>query len=255
MKWFCTLFFDCVFGLGAISDRPSRVRRNSERNSPNVSSASFLQIRQHIKTELVSILKKEGCTTNLRMCLRGPRGPRGRRGPSGQRGKQGRTGRRGNIGKHGPAGPRGPKGVSGPPGPKGDQGPIGPPGPRGLPGKQGPPVSAPSIYVPQKTITVNVSDTTWLPCVAKGNPAPKITWLKQNGSLPAGRHEVHVSGLSIKDVTSDDEGIYSCLATSALGVVQANVTLIVQGMLFIIINFVYGEEKKAREFQPTGRYP
>ncbi|XP_031551597.1 uncharacterized protein LOC116288869 [Actinia tenebrosa] len=53
-----------------------------------------------------------------------------------------------------------------------------------------------------------------LNCSAKGVPEPLIKWKKENGHLPAGRHEVKDGSLVIENVVKSDSGVYVCTATS-----------------------------------------
>ena len=148
------------------------------------------------------------------------------------KGIRGRRGRPGPPGKHGPPGPQGPQG------PKGSQGDQGPPGPRGYQGPQGPKgdpgesISAPSIVT---STVVNETDVASLQCEVKGNPVPQITWLKENTSLPADKRIVQSrGGLMIKDVTSQDGGVYTCVASNILGLIKKSATLTVQGNMLLL---------------------
>ena len=150
--------------------------------------------------------------------------------PRGIRGRRGRTGPRGNQGPRGPQGPqglkgnRGAQGDQGPPGPKGEQGPQ---GPKGNPGES---ISAPSIVLPPMSMVVNETGIASLQCEVKGNPTPQVTWLKQNSSLLADNRIIqHRGGLIIKDVTSQDGGLYTCKAINILGVTTSSAALTVQG--------------------------
>ncbi|KXJ14090.1 Ryncolin-2, partial [Exaiptasia diaphana] len=70
-------------------------------------------------------------------------------------------------------------------------------------------VTPPSSYdtLPGKTIHLN--------CSATGEPKPVITWRKENGVLPIGRHEVRDGSLILKDSKTTDSGVFVCTATSA----------------------------------------
>ncbi|KAL9952579.1 hypothetical protein ACROYT_G039849 [Oculina patagonica] len=152
--------------------------------------------------------------------------------PKSIRGRRGRPGPRGSPGKHGPPGPQGPQGpkgnqgtqgIQGTPGPKGDQGPQ---GPKGDPGRS---ISAPSIAAPLMSMVVNETDTASFQCEVEGNPEPKVTWLKQNSSLLAGKQVVlSRGGLMITDVMSQDEGMYTCVARNILGEMTSSAMLSVQ---------------------------
>ena len=153
--------------------------------------------RDEIKKEVQLVLNNLACK------VRCPKNTRGRRGRPGE---------------------RGPSGPQGPPGPKGDQGPQ---GPKGDPGKT---ISAPSIVSSPVPTVVNKIDVASFQCKVRGNPKPQTTWLKQNSSLPANKRIVQSRGtLMIRDVTSQDGGMYTCQAKNLLGVVTSSATLTVQG--------------------------
>ena len=77
---------------------------------------------------------------------------------------------------------------------------------------------------------VNESGNASFQCEAEGNPEPKITWLKQNSSLPADKRVISSrGGVMITDVKSQDEGMYTCVAGNILGEVASSATLSVQG--------------------------
>ena len=154
-----------------------------------------------------------------------PKGVRGRRG------KPGPPGKHGPAGPQGPQGPRGPQGDQGPSGPRGDQGPQ---GPKGDPGES---ISAPSIVSPPMSMVVNETGIASLRCEVKGNPVSQITWLKENPGLPADKRiRQSRGGLMIRDVTSQDGGVYTCRARNILGVVSSSATLTVQGNFLLIFH-------------------
>ncbi|KAL9952570.1 hypothetical protein ACROYT_G039840 [Oculina patagonica] len=153
--------------------------------------------------------------------------------PKSIRGRQGRPGPRGSPGKHGPPGPQGPQGPKGNQGTQGIQGPPGPkgdPGPQGTKGDPGKSISAPSIVALPISLVVNETGAASFQCEAEGNPEPEVTWLKQNSSLVADKRVVPSrGGLMITDVTSHDEGTYTCVARNILGEMTSSATLSVQG--------------------------
>ena len=150
--------------------------------------------------------------------------------PKSIRGRRGRPGPRGPPGKHGPPGPQGtqgPKGNQGPQGIQGPPGPIGPPGAKGDPGKS---ISAPSIVAPPTSIVVSETGIASFQCFAEGNPEPKVTWMKQNYSFIGDKRvDQSPSGLLIRNVTSRDNGVYTCVAKSVIGTTTATATLTVRG--------------------------
>ena len=163
--------------------------------------------------------------SNLACMAHCPKGVRGRRGRPGPRGKHG------PVGPQGPQGPSGPQGDQGPSGPRGDQGPQ---GPKGDPGES---ISVPSIVSPPMSMVVNETGIASLQCEGKGNPVSQVTWLKENSSLPADKRIMQSrGGLMIRDVTSQDGGVYTCRARNILGVVSSSATLTVQGNFLLIFH-------------------
>lgn len=78
-------------------------------------------------------------------------------------------------------------------------------------------VDDPVIIVrPPPQLSVNHGQTVSLRCEARGEPKPKVSWLKENGALPLGRSNVSINGtLKLWEVKSQDAGKYICVASSA----------------------------------------
>ena len=171
------------------------------------------------------MLQNQICAKDETVCRSGPKGSTGRRGKPGNRG---RPGPEGPPGKHGPQGHMCLKGDLGVPGDPDPAGPPGLPGQKGVKGEPGKPISALSLLQRPVETTVNESQTAILKCVADGNPTPQVTWSKLNSSLPAGRHMITSSALIVKDVRSEDDGVYRCRAENLLGSINATAKLIVQ---------------------------
>ena len=191
-----------------------RQKRHVE-NTNKKSNGSTTADRDEIRREVQVYLSSLACNIQ---CPKSIRGRRGRPGYTGSPGKHGPPG------LQGPPGPQGTLGIQGPPGPQGDSG---PPGPRGDPGDS---ISAPSILAPPMSMVVNETGTASFQCEAKGNPVPKVTWLKKNSSLLADKRVVPSrGGLMITDVTSQDDGMYTCIASNILGVMTSSAKLSVQG--------------------------
>ena len=111
----------------------------------------------------------------------------------------------------------------------GKTGPPGPRGPQGVKGERGKSVSAPFLQESPAGMTVNEGQTAFLKCTADGHPPPRVTWSKVNSSLLVGRHVVESSGaLIVKNVKSEDDGVYSCRAENLLGSVSASAKLSVE---------------------------
>ena len=105
----------------------------------------------------------------------------------------------------------------------------GPRGPQGVKGERGKTASAPFLQEPLAGITVNEGQRAFLKCKADGHPHPRVTWSKVNSSLPIGRHVVESSGsLILKNVKSEDDGVYSYRAENLLGSVNASAKLTAQ---------------------------
>jgi len=163
-------------------------------------------------------------TGSFNACPRGRPGPPGKRGRKGSQGIMGPPGRAGKQGVMGPSGIRGEKGI------KGD---IGAPGIPGIKGEPGESISAPKVTIsPDSQVTVNKSNTAALFCSATGNPAPRLSWVRINGSVPSDRIKATSDGLmQIDDVRLDDAGKYKCMARNILGEDENAATLVVQSKL------------------------
>uniref|UniRef100_A0A8C9WSV9 Cell adhesion associated, oncogene regulated n=1 Tax=Scleropages formosus TaxID=113540 RepID=A0A8C9WSV9_SCLFO len=65
-------------------------------------------------------------------------------------------------------------------------------------------------------------------CVAKGNPAPNVTWLLNSAAITFSPHRhISDSSLHISDVTAEDQGIYQCLLDNGIGSAQSAAVLTV----------------------------
>lgn len=138
--------------------------------------------------------------------------------------------------------------VQGPPGktgPQGLQGPMGPPGMKGQKGEPGEPtstslqlfrgepgsiISTPEILVKPAVKTVTLNESATFQCSPERKVNAKISWAKEGGSLPTGRHSIVKGTLHIKNVIVGDNGMYVCTIRTDQGTAQATVTLNVRGM-------------------------
>ena len=211
----------------------SRKKRASPQNSQQNRIQTVSEVKRIIKEEL-RLLQNQICAKDETVCRSGPKGNTGRRGKPGNRGRPGHPGRpgpEGPPGKHGPIGSQGQMGLKGDlgvPGDPGHAGPPGLPGRKGVKGEPGKSIAAPSLLQRPVEMTVNESQTAILKCVADGNPTPQVTWSKLNASLPAGRHMINSSALIVKDIRSEDDGVYRCRAENLLGSINATAKLTVQ---------------------------
>ena len=219
--------------LSGQEERVSRYKRSvSPVNSPTTPQAITSDVQRLIREELGQLQDKI-CAKDQVLCRTGPKGNPGRRGRPGLRGRPGRPGPHGPPGKHGLVGPQGLIGLRGDPGVPGKIGLPGPRGPQGVKGERGKTVSAPFLQEPLAGLTVNEGQTAFLKCKADGHPPPRVTWSKFNSSLPGGRHVVESSGaLVVKNVKSEDDGVYSCRAENLSGSVSASAKLTVQCEFF-----------------------
>ena len=138
--------------------------------------------------------------------------------------------------------------VQGPPGKTGPQGPQGPMGPPGMKGQKGEPgeststslqlfrgepgsiISTPEILVKPAVKTVTLNESATFQCSPERNVDATISWAKEGGSLPIGRHSIVKGTLHIKNVIVGDNGMYVCTIRTGQGTAQASVTLNVRGM-------------------------
>ena len=174
-----------------------------------------------VTSSFKKICQKSG---GLNVCQRGLPGPPGRRG------------RKGSQGIMGPPGPGGKQGVRGPPGLRGEKGSKGDIGQPGIPGNKGEPgesISVPKVTIsPASQLTVNETNTAALFCSATGNPAPQLSWVRVDGSLPSNRLKATSGGLiQIDDVRLEDAGKYKCMARNILGEDENDANLVVQSKL------------------------
>ena len=215
--------------LSGQKERVSRYKRSAaSANLPTPSQTTTSDVQRLIREELRQ-LQYQICAKDHVLCSAGPKGNPGRRGRPGLRGRPGRPGPHGPPGKHGPIGPQGPIGLRGDPGVPGEIGPPGPRGPQGVKGERGETVSAPFLLEPLAGMTVSEGQTAFLKCTADGHPPPRVTWSKVHSSLPDGRHVVESSGaLILKNVKSEDDGVYSCTAENLLGSMSSSARLTVQ---------------------------
>ena len=73
----------------------------------------------------------------------------------------------------------------------------------------------PQITVrPPTQLQVSTVQNVTVQCQATGDAKPKVTWTKENGTLPVGRSAVGVDGtLKIWNPKEEDSGIYTCVAS------------------------------------------
>lgn len=67
-------------------------------------------------------------------------------------------------------------------------------------------------------------------CVAKGNPAPNVTWLFNAEPIPPSsrRFQISASSLVVPHVAPEDEGVFQCLLDNGVGTATSYGMLTVQ---------------------------
>lgn len=94
-----------------------------------------------------------------------------------------------------------------------------------------PPTASPSIkLLVEDPIVVNPGQTVSLVCITTGGePAPMLSWVSSNESLP-GKSVVKGGTLTLPAITSDEAGIYSCVASNNVGnPAKKSTTIVVRG--------------------------
>ena len=80
-----------------------------------------------------------------------------------------------------------------------------------------------SVKPPARVIAVH-GDTLRINCSASGYPQPVISWKRQGAQLPVGTSRQINGALEIRDIKTNDNGNYICVATSAGVLVVETVT-------------------------------
>ncbi|XP_069481211.1 immunoglobulin superfamily DCC subclass member 3 [Ambystoma mexicanum] len=92
-------------------------------------------------------------------------------------------------------------------------------------------VQAPAEFVQHpQSISRPVGTTAIFTCLAQGEPAPQITWLKNGQTLDPTEHiklKNNNSTLTLYGISQDDEAIYQCVAENSAGSTQASARLTV----------------------------
>lgn len=92
-------------------------------------------------------------------------------------------------------------------------------------------VAKPQILSISEDVVVKVGDPVTLSCLAKGDPKPLITWIKDDIRVTNdNRFVLKSSGeLTIRDIGKNDEGNYHCVARNNVGSDTKNVRVAVRG--------------------------
>ncbi|XP_034462827.1 roundabout homolog 1-like isoform X3 [Hippoglossus hippoglossus] len=86
----------------------------------------------------------------------------------------------------------------------------------------------PTFVKRPSSVVVLADESVEFPCVAQGDPVPTIRWRKDDSELPKGRFEIlEDHTLIIRQVTSLDEGSYTCVVENMVGKSETSATLTV----------------------------
>ena len=78
---------------------------------------------------------------------------------------------------------------------------------------------APVIVEPKKDevpLSLKIGDPLNISCVAKGNPAPNVTWLYNNTGKAVSPTSTNSQQLIINSIEEKDFGFYTCIASNKL---------------------------------------
>ncbi|XP_020631176.1 collagen alpha-1(V) chain-like [Orbicella faveolata] len=196
-------------------------------------SEAAMVASSHLKTFIFYLFTQQNLTVKgsqeKTVCVEGLRGPPGSPGPTGPPGPSGPSGKRGRKGTAGPPGPQGKRGSRGLPGPPGPVGPSGKSTQREASPRNGRQLESPHfIAKPSPSVTVKEKQNVILPCKAAGFPPPVITWYKDGRVMKEERKQFKKRNLEIKNISFEDNGIYTCTAENLLGRVQLSVNVTVK---------------------------
>ena len=100
------------------------------------------------------------------------------------------------------------------------------------------PIAPPAFIASPKDQTIPKGQSATFSCFATGDPVPSIKWYKSNNLISGNAHfNILPNGtLTVKSVTEQDSGLYTCRATNEAGTTEAKASLLVAGMEIILMN-------------------
>uniref|UniRef100_A0A8C6UJ37 Roundabout guidance receptor 1 n=1 Tax=Neogobius melanostomus TaxID=47308 RepID=A0A8C6UJ37_9GOBI len=86
----------------------------------------------------------------------------------------------------------------------------------------------PTFVKRPNSVVVLADESVEFQCVVQGDPVPTVRWRKDDSDLPKGRFEIlEDHTLIVRQVTSSDEGSYTCVVENMVGKSEASATLTV----------------------------
>ncbi|TNM85098.1 hypothetical protein fugu_009276 [Takifugu bimaculatus] len=86
----------------------------------------------------------------------------------------------------------------------------------------------PTFVKRPRSVVVLAEESVKFHCAVQGDPVPTVRWRKDDSDLPKGRFEIlEDHTLNIRQVTSADEGSYTCVVENMVGKSEASATLTV----------------------------
>ncbi|XP_028276718.1 roundabout homolog 1-like [Parambassis ranga] len=86
----------------------------------------------------------------------------------------------------------------------------------------------PTFVKRPSSVVVLADESVEFHCVVQGDPVPTVRWRKDDSDLPKGRFEIlEDHTLIVRQVTSSDEGSYTCMVENMVGKSEASATLTV----------------------------
>uniref|UniRef100_A0A3B5AP90 Roundabout, axon guidance receptor, homolog 1 (Drosophila) n=1 Tax=Stegastes partitus TaxID=144197 RepID=A0A3B5AP90_9TELE len=84
----------------------------------------------------------------------------------------------------------------------------------------------PTFVKRPSSVVVLADESVEFHCVVQGDPVPTVRWRKDDSDLPKGRFEIlEDHTLIVRQVTSSDEGSYTCVVENMVGKSEASATL------------------------------